>query len=272
MAADVNKHLERAQKYVEKNKLQSAIEEYEAVLGEVPGSPDILQNLGDLYTRLGQADRAANYYGQLFDKLAEARDATKAVVLYTRVLKPVPQPPERMARFALLLQKQNKREEAIEQYNGAAERFLAARNEAEALACWDKIAQLDPDNPARHLKIGEVGERIGKPEIAARGYLRAGQLAFAAGQLDHALDLLGSAHRLAPEDRTVALFFAQAQLRKGDAARAVKLLQPFPAAEADQPSTTRKYRPAATLVSDIVLGSWQASGTPLQVASRFPGE
>ena len=158
--ADITKHLERAKKYLEKNKLQDAVAEYEAVLAEMPNSPDVLQSLGDLHTRLGQADRAAKYYGQLFDRFAESRDTTKAVVLFTRFLKPVAQPPDRMARYAMLLQKQNKKDEAIEQYAAAAELFLQQRNETEALACWEKIAQLDPDNPVRHMKIGEVGERF----------------------------------------------------------------------------------------------------------------
>ena len=235
MAADVTKHLERAKKYLEKNKLQDAIEEYEAVLAEVPGSPDVLQSLGELHTRLNQPDGAAKYYGLLFDRFAESRDASKAVVLYTRFLKNVPQPPDRVARFALLLQKQNKRDEAIEQYGAAAESFLAQRNEADALGCWEKIAQLDPENLERHLKIGEVGERIGKPDVASRGYLRAGQLALAGGDLNRAIDLLGRGHKLVPTDRSVALVYAQALLRKGDAARAVTLLDPFPLDDADPP-------------------------------------
>jgi len=233
--ADITKHLERAKKYLEKNKLQDAIQEYETVLAEAPNSVEVIQTLGDIYTRLNQPDRAAKYYGMIFDRFAESRDTTKAVALYTRVLKNIPQPPDRIARFALLLQKQNKRDDAIEQYGAAAELFLSQKNEAEALACWEKIAQLDPENLERHLKIGEVGERIGKADVAARGYLRAGQLALAASDVDRAIDLLARGNRLLPADRSVALFYAQALLRKADAARAVTLLEPFPVAEADPP-------------------------------------
>ena len=233
--ADISKHLERAKKYLEKNKLQDAIQEYEAVLAEAPNSVEVIQALGDIHTRLNQSDRAGRYYGMLFDRFAESRDATKAVVLYTRYLKSIPQPPDRIARFALLLQKQNKRDEAIEQYGAAAEIFLNQKNETEALACWEKIAQLDPENLERHLKIGEVGERIGKADVAARGYLRAGQLALAAGDVDRAVDLLARGNRLQPNDRSVALFYAQALLRKAEVARAVALLDPFPMTEADPP-------------------------------------
>jgi len=233
MAAEATKHLERAKKYLERNKLESAIEEYEAALEEVPNSYEVIQALADLHLRLNQPERAARYYGMVFDRYAESGDPTKAVALYTRFLRDVSQPPDRIARFALLLQKQGKREEAIEQYGAAAERFLAEHKEESALACWEKSAQLDPDNPNRHLKIGEVGESIGKADVAARGFLRAGQLALAAGSLDRAQELLARAHRLAPGERSIALFYAQALLRKEDAARAAELLEPFAVAGAD---------------------------------------
>ena len=235
MAADVAKHLERAKKYLEKNKLQDAIEEYRAVLEAVPTSLEAMQALGDLHMRRNEPEKAAHYYGLLFDRLVESRDATKAAALYARFLKSYPQPPDRLARYAVLLQRQNKNEEAIEHYNAAAELHRAQGNELEALACWEKIAQLDPDNPARHLKLGEVGERLGKSGIAARGYLRAGQMAAAGGELDRALEFFERAHQLVPGDRSAALLYAEALLRKGDPGRAAQLLEPFPATEADSP-------------------------------------
>jgi len=234
MATDVTKHLERAQKYLERNKIQNAIDEYLAVHQAMPANQEVMQSLGDLYYRQNDAVKAAQYYGLLFDRVADANTA-KATALYTRFLKPVPQPPERMARFALLLQKQAKRDEAIEHYTAAAELFLKQKRESDALSCWDKIAQLDPENPARHVKVGEVGEQLGKPDIAARGFLRAGQLALADGSLEDALNLLARGHKLLPTDRSVALVYAQALLQKGDGKQAAELLDPFGATEEDPP-------------------------------------
>jgi len=231
--ADLAKHLERAKKYLEKNKLQDAVAEYEIILQMSPNSTEIVQTLGDLHARLGQADRAAHYYGMMFDKFAESRDTSRAVALYTRFLKPTSQPPDRVARFAHLLQKQNKRDDAMQNFEAAAELYLQKGDAAEAMVCLEKVAQLDPENPARHVKLGEIGEKHAQNEIAARGYLRAGQLALAENDLDRALELLSRAQGLAPADRSIALCFADALLRKGDAPRAVAMLQPFEAAEND---------------------------------------
>ncbi len=235
MASDVSKHLDRAKRFLERNRTEDAIQSYLAVLEEAPEHQEATQALGDLYARLDRPDRAAIYYGLLFDLLIEPRDETKALAIYNRFLKTasIAQPPERIARFAFLLQKQNRIEEAVEQYTTAAENFTSSRREEDALICWERIAQLDPDNLARHLRHGEVAERIGKNTVAARSFLRAGQLATASGAEADAVQLLGRAYRLAPTERSVALLYAEAKLRAGDAAEAVRLLEPFSASESD---------------------------------------
>src|SRR5258706_32845 len=135
MAADVSKHLDRAKRFLEKNRVEDAIEAYLAVLDEMPQHQEATQALGDLYARMDQPDRAAVYYGLLFDLLVEPKDETKALAIYNRFLRVGrgQQPPERIARYAFLQQKQNHPDEAIEQYSKAAELFAAASREEDAL-------------------------------------------------------------------------------------------------------------------------------------------
>ena len=233
MAVDVSKHLERAKRFLEKNRLEDAIEAFQAALNAAPTNQEAMQALGDLHVRLNQPERAATYYTLLFDSLTNTRDEGKAAALYARFLRSSPQPPERMARFALLLQKQQKTQEAIEQYSKAAEAYLSKRNTTGVLACWERITQLEPDNAERHIRLGELGEQLGETAVAVRGFLRAGQLALLSGQTERALELFARAHQLAPADRSVALLFAEAHMRQGSAAEAVTLLQPFSSSESD---------------------------------------
>jgi diguanylate cyclase (GGDEF)-like protein len=233
MAQDINKHLERARRSLEKNKLREAAAEYQAILDEVPAHQEALHALPDLYTRLNEPALAAQYYGIQFDRLVEAGDVAKSSAIYTRFLRPFPQPPDRLMRYAMLLQRQNRVSEAIEHFGAAAELFLQQQREIEALACDESIALLDPENPARHVVLGELAERLGHSDLATRSFLRAGQLTQAAGALDDALDYFGRAHKLSPEDRSGALLFAEAKLRKGDAEGAVALLEPFSPSDKD---------------------------------------
>ena len=142
MASDIHKHLDRAKRFLEKNRVEDAIEAYLAVLDEAPQHQEATQALGDLYARMEQPDRAAVYYGMLFDLLVEPRDEIKALAIYNRFLRPSPlqQPPERIARYAFLQQKQNRFEEAIEQYSKAAEAFTAASRTEDALFCLERVA------------------------------------------------------------------------------------------------------------------------------------
>jgi diguanylate cyclase (GGDEF)-like protein len=235
MAADISKHLDRAKRFLEKNRVEDAIEAYLAVIDAAPQHQEATQALGDLYARMEQPDRAAVYYGLLFDLLIEPRDEIKALAIYNRFLRPAAgqQPPERIARYAFLQQKQNRFDEAIEQYAKAAEIFTEAGRAEDALFCWERTAQLAPENISRQLRLAEAAERIGKNALAARAFLRTGQLASASGAKAEALEFLGRAYKLAPQERSVALLYADATLKSGNAARAAELLEPFAAAEKD---------------------------------------
>ena len=232
---DVNKQLERAKKFLEKNRTEDAIDAYLAVLEDAPSHPEATQALGDLYARQEQPERAAVYYGMFFDLLIDPKDESKALAIYNRFLKNLSanQPPERIARYAFLQQKQNRPEEASEQYGKAAELFSLAGREEDALFCLERMAQLEPENLSRQVTLAEVAERNGRSNLAARALLRAGQLATASGSTEESLKYLAHAHALAPNERSVALLYGAAKLRKGDAAEAAKLLAPFAATEAD---------------------------------------
>jgi diguanylate cyclase (GGDEF)-like protein len=233
MAQDINKHLDRARKSLEKNKLREAVTEYQAVLEEAPAHQEALQALADIYTRLNEPALAAEYYGIQFDRLVESGDGAKASAVFIRFLRTFPQPADRLMRFATLLQKQNRVSDAIEQFGNAAELYVKEQRSIEALACYESMALLDPENPQRHIVLGELAEKLRHADMAARSYVRAGQLTLSVGALDEALEYFGRAHVLTPQDRVGALLFGEAKLRKGDSEGAVMLLEPFAATERD---------------------------------------
>jgi diguanylate cyclase (GGDEF)-like protein len=227
MAQDITKQLERARRSLEKNKLRDALAEYQAVFDESPANQEAIQALADLYQRLNEPLRAAHFYGLQVDRLLDSSDTAKAAAIFARFLRDAPQPPDRLIRFGGLLQKQGRAAEAAEQFNSAAERFHELNKDTDALACYERIAQLDAENPSRHLAVAELAGRLGQTDLAARSFLRAGQLSQSLGDMDLALEYFNQAHRLLPGDRTVSMFFAEARLRRGDAAGAVELLAPF---------------------------------------------
>lgn len=231
MSVEIDKQLEKAKRFVEKGRIDEAIEAYQSVLAAVPTHLESMQSLGDLFTMQNRPDRAAVYYGMLFDRLSAPREEAKALALYTRFLKPHQQPTERVARYAMLLQKQNRTEEAIEQFTSAALAYELSGKGEDALACFVRIAQFDPENRDRHIAVADLAERLGNHAAAARGYLRAGQLS--TRDEDEAIEFFSKAQKLMPGDRSAALLYAQALLRKGDAAAAAAQLAPLAESEKD---------------------------------------
>jgi len=227
MTQDIAKHLDRARKYLERNRLQEAIAEYHSAIEISPGHPEAIQMLADLYVRAGDLVQATHYFGLQFDKLVESGDMTRASAIFTRHLKIYPQPPSRLARYGFVLQKQNKTTEAIEIYSAAAQQFRNQNELKSEFECLQRIAQLDPENPERQVQLAQLAEKLGNAETGGRAYLRAAQLTQAAGDGARALEFFASAHRLTPGDRSVALLFADARLHHRDAAGAVELLRPF---------------------------------------------
>jgi diguanylate cyclase (GGDEF)-like protein len=231
MSVDIVKQLEKAKRFVEKSRIDEAIEAYQSVLSAAPNHLESMQSLGDLFTMQNRPDRAAVYYGMLFDRFTAPREEPKAVALYARFLKPHQQPPERVARFALLLQKQNRMEEAIEQFMSAALAYELSGKGDDALACFVRIAQIDSESRERHIAVADLAERLGNHAAASRGFLRAGQLS--TRNDDEAIEFFAKAHQLMPNDRSASLMYAQALLRKGDAAAAAGLLAPLIDTEKD---------------------------------------
>jgi diguanylate cyclase (GGDEF)-like protein len=265
MATDLEKSLERARKFLEKNKTNDAIESYLSVLNFAPGNPEAVQALGDLFTQKGDAARAAQYYGMIFDRMVEPRDEPKAIALYGRYLKTSEQPPERQARFAILLHRQKRIPEAIENYSAAAERFLVRGKQDEALKCYELITDLDPENSDRQVGLAKLAEDRGRMDVAARAYVRAGQLALGKRDTAKAIDLLGHAHHVVPSDHNVSMLYAQAQLATSDIKGALVTLEPL-ASEESSPAFMKCYGEAL-----LRNGELDRAAEPLTLYYRSAG-
>src|SRR5258708_13334879 len=92
----------------------------------------------------------------------------------------------------------------MKQFSKAADLFGEAGRQEEALFSRERPAQLDPENLTRQLRVAETAERLGKNPLAAKAFLRAGQLATAGGTPEEAIRRFGSPPKLAPQMPRVA--------------------------------------------------------------------
>ena len=227
---DISKRLEKAEKYLQKNRLNAAIEEYLAAWKEDPANDTVAEIVGDLYVRQNQTERALECYGYLFDKHTERNDGSKAILVFRKMAKLGEKDPARMLTLARFQEKQRP-EEAQESYRGAAQTFLERGAQDQALEALRGLAALDDRNPDVHLQLGEVAKSLGRKEVAAGSLVRAAELrrASQAGEDgdNQVLALLEQAHALAPSDGHVATALAKALFESGSPRRVAQLLEPL---------------------------------------------
>ena len=84
--AAVNKHLEKAERLLQKGKPEGALQEFLIAWKEEPDNDAIVRTVAELYLQLNKMQECRQCYRFLFDKFVERSDASQAVA---GVLKPV---------------------------------------------------------------------------------------------------------------------------------------------------------------------------------------
>ncbi len=216
MASEVEKQLERAKRAIEKGKSADAIAAYQAVLQAAPTNIEAMQALGDLFIQQNEPVRAANYYGLLFDRLADSREEPKAVALYTRFLRSSEQPPERQARYAAALQKQNKPGEAIEHFSVAAEHFIAKGKEDDACDVWSKLRNWIRQTPNGKFRLRNWRKSAARARSPREVTFALDNLRWQRARRKQRSSDWRRANAAMPDDRDVALLYAQALMMSSE--------------------------------------------------------
>src|ERR1051325_11090573 len=116
------KVLASAEKYVQQGKLQNAISEYEKVSKEDAKDLTVLNTIGDLYARLGQTDKATNYFRKVGDHYASDGFTVKAIAMYKKLTKLNPGAVDAVQRLAEFYTQQGLYNDARQQYVAVADR------------------------------------------------------------------------------------------------------------------------------------------------------
>ncbi len=141
--ADVSKRLEKAEKYLQKGKTESALEEYLGILEDDPNNDNVRQTAAELCASLGRNKEAAELLSLLFDRQAGIGDGGKANITYKKLLKVGSPTVEQTFRYAQFIEKSNKKD-ALEAYQTALAGFSSSGKKKEALAVLKRMVGLDP--------------------------------------------------------------------------------------------------------------------------------
>ena len=221
------KVLSSAEKYVQQGKIQNAIAEYEKVIKADPKDLTVTNTIGDLYSRLGDADKATDCFKTVGDAYATQGFTVKAIAMYKKISKLKPSL-ESVLKLAELYTQQGLFNDARAQYLQVAEEFLKANELDNAVRIFQKILEMDPENTNMRVRLAEVYIRLGKKNDAWQIFSAAAETLRAKGSLSGAEEVLQRMLTLDPGNSYALLMQGRNLLEAGDAEAAIESLQKVP--------------------------------------------
>jgi len=217
------KVLSAAEKCVQQGKLQNAISEYEKVLKADPKDLTVMNTVGDLYSRLGEQDKAAECFKSVGDAYAAQGFTVKAIAMYKKLSK-LKASMECVLRLAELYTQQGLFNDARAQYLQVAEEFLKSGQLDQAVRIFQKTLEMDPDNVPMRTKLAEVYVRLGKKEEAWKILTAAAETLRGKGQLAAADEILQKMLKLEPGNSYALVLRGRSAVEAGDFKAAIECL------------------------------------------------
>ncbi len=221
------KVLSAAEKYVQQGKIQNAISEYEKVTKADPKDLTVTNTIGDLYSRLGEVDKATECFKTVGDAYATQGFTVKAIAMYKKIGKLKPSL-ESVLKLAELYTQQGLFNDARAQYLQVAEEFLKSGELDNAVRIFQKILEMDPENTNMRVRLAEVYVRLGKKNDAWQIFSAAAETLRSKGNLNGAEEVLQRMLTLDPGNGYALLMQGRNLLQAGDAEAAIESLQKVP--------------------------------------------
>src|SRR2546423_6555131 len=177
--AEIARHVERAEKLLQKGKTADALEEYMQVLSQDPNNDTVRQMAADLCLSLQRTPDAVRLLGELFERQIEIGDATRASLTYKKLARYVNPAWDQKVRFGQLLENSN-RKLALETYENAFEELRTQGRKQESLTVLKRIVTLAATEQ-NFIRLGELSAEVGDGKAAAAAFLKMAELTEAAG-------------------------------------------------------------------------------------------
>jgi pilus assembly protein FimV len=218
------KVLNSAEKFVQQGKLQNAITEYEKILKADPKDLTVQNTVGDLYSRLGESERAIECFKSVGDAYAAQGFTVKAIAMYKKLGK-LKSSLDNVLRLAELYTQQGLFNDARAQYKQVAEEFLRTGNMEQAARIFQKILEMDPDNVAMRTKLAEVYIRLGKKTEAWQIFTAAVESLRTRGATSAAEEVVQRMLTLEPGNSEALLLRGRMAFDAGDIPGAIQYLE-----------------------------------------------
>jgi diguanylate cyclase (GGDEF)-like protein len=220
--AEIAKRVAQAEKLLQRGKTGDALDEYLQVLLEDPENDNVRAMAADLCLSLSQTAEAVALLGDLFERQVGLGDATRASLTYKKLARHGSPTWQQKFRFGQLLENSNKKL-AVGTYENALDDLARQQKKPESLQVMARIVTLEPTQ-GNFLRMAELCSQLGESKTAAASFLKAAELAQAAGS--DASQYFERAYSEDPSDPKIALAYGRSLLTQGQIGAAIFIFEP----------------------------------------------
>ena len=217
-----------AEKYLQQNKLQNAVSEYEKILEVEPRDLAILNTVGDIYSRLGQNEKAIERFRVVGEAYIADGFLLKAIAMFKKITKLDPNGLPAMEKLAELYRKQGLVSDARSMLLQAAEAYTRKGQNKETLRLLKQLVLFDPENVQVITRTADLMTQGGQRDEAKEMLSQTASTLVERHALDPAQKILD---RLIALDRTnlrAQELRAQVTFELGDNQKAIDLYEAIP--------------------------------------------
>src|SRR5512138_2171572 len=225
MAVDKNKIIAEATKLVQKGAFDKAIQAYQRILSDDAKDVRILLKIGELHQKKGDDKSAAEAFDRVAQTYAEQGFFLKAVAVYKQIVKLDPEDVRVNERLAGLYQQLGLMSDAMGQYQHMAAAYERAGDGSKLTDVLKRMLELDPENIASSIKLGELYARANQAGPALECFRRAAEYLKKHSRADEYLKVAERIATFAPGDLALTRELANIYLAKGDTKRSLAKLQ-----------------------------------------------
>jgi tetratricopeptide (TPR) repeat protein len=221
-AADREKIIQAAQKWVDKKRLDRAIEEYQKIVRDDPNDARTLLKIGDLQARMQDYELAIATYDRVGQFYAQQGFALKAIAVYKQIRdlirKHAPGLTDRYSyivpRLAEIYTQLGLTSDALAAFDEVAARYQRNGQDRDAIEVFRKMVELDSTNPLPYLRLAEACCRVQNLDEAIDAFWTAAELLLKLERRDDALKVIERILHFRPDPK-YARVSAELYLQKG---------------------------------------------------------
>ena len=259
MSFDRSQTFGTVERHLAGGRIAAAIEEYRKIVSSDPTDLTSLNTLGDLYVRAGLHNEATRIFWRVARGYHQLGFTTKAIAVFKKLLRMDRSDSDSALRLAECYLSQGLRSDAGRHFADVAKASEQSGREDQALAAYQRLAELDPSNPALLMKLGERWLTYGLTQRAYDAFSAAGHEYSAQGDEQQANDAYLRAEALRPADDKMSAALSEFSIDGRQVEDDIPMLIDLPASTFDKQDLER------TIGSEHLSGDISGKATAFEM-------